>query len=76
MLFLFIILLHFKRDGTLDMRYKSSKQLFSSPNGENFFNHNGYHYKKDGTLDMRYKISQEYVRSGGSIYGPEYDDYY
>jgi tRNA A-37 threonylcarbamoyl transferase component Bud32 len=51
--------LHFKKDGSLDMRFKSSKisgqPVASSQSGD-------LHYKKDGSLDMRYKSSK--VASG------------
>lgn len=74
MLLLFIIFLHYKRDGTLDMRYKSSKKYLQSEKGYQF-ERNGYHYKKDGTLDMRYHNSKQYVNNGGDIFGPDYDEY-
>lgn len=49
--------LHLKKDGTLDMRYSSSKAVakaaVSGRAGEG-----GLHYKKDGTLDMRYNSSK------------------
>lgn len=69
MLLIFLICLHLKKDGTLDMRYKSSKLLAAQ--GIDF---NDLHYKSDGTLDMRYKSSKAYVEAGGSIYGPNGDD--
>jgi predicted Ser/Thr protein kinase len=53
--------LHHKKDGTLDMRYSSSR--VAAPSAQ--FNHtsrppssSGLHYKKDGTLDMRYSSSR------------------
>lgn len=57
--------LHLKKDGTLDMRYSSSKiaakAAVSGRAGEG-----GLHYKKDGTLDMRYnssKLAEEVQRA-------------
>jgi 16S rRNA C1402 N4-methylase RsmH len=51
--------LHFKKDGSLDMRFNSSKMsgqpVASSQSGD-------LHYKKDGSLDMRYNSSK--VASG------------
>jgi predicted Ser/Thr protein kinase len=49
--------LHFKKDGSLDMRYSSSKAIAAS----SVFgraSEGGLHYKKDGTLDMRYASSK------------------
>jgi predicted Ser/Thr protein kinase len=49
--------LHFKKDGSLDMRYSSSKAIaVSSVSGR--ASEGGLHYKKDGTLDMRYASSK------------------
>ena len=64
--------LHFKKDGTLDMRYTSSKEYVEEhgtnqvPDAErNAANQepsqSELHYKKDGTLDMRFTSSKEYV---------------
>jgi len=59
---------HFKKDGSLDMRYSSSKEAAacgtpgssykssSSYSGESI---SGLHYKKDGSLDMRYSSSKQ-----------------
>eukprot|EP01137_Pigoraptor_chileana_P034462 Opistho-2@27049 len=62
---------HYKKDGTLDMRYASSKAASASPATSNsgYAYAGGYaassqgqqgnlHYKKDGTLDMRYASSK------------------
>jgi len=73
--------LHYKKDGTLDMRYASSRAAVSSgrssssrsrvsssrssSNGSSTSSSN-LHYKKDGTLDMRYASSKAAVRSGRS----------
>ena len=67
--------LHYKADGSLDMRYKSSKEYntknnqyslnnnssfdYFSPIYNNHIENNDLHYKKDGGLDMRYKSSKE-----------------
>ena len=45
--------LHFKKDGTPDMRYTSSKMAATSPVASP-----DLHYKKDGTLDMRFTSSK------------------
>jgi len=62
--------LHLKKDGTLDMRYSSSKAIakaaVSGRAGEG-----GLHYKKDGTLDMRYnssKMADEVQRAMANIH--------
>ncbi|GAB9464469.1 putative serine/threonine-protein kinase [Globisporangium polare] len=60
--------LHYKKDGTLDMRYSSSREavassgVYASARGE------ALHYKKDGTLDMRYSSSREAVASTSGYY--------
>ena len=58
--------LHYKKDGTLDMRYSSSKQAVASGVGSGCGSASccsegdrELHYKKDGTLDMRYRSSKE-----------------
>jgi len=59
--------LHYKKDGSLDMRYSSSKQAAASGVGSGYGSASSYssgcdrglHYKKDGTLDMRYSSSKE-----------------
>lgn len=72
-LIIFLICVHLKKDGTLDMRYKSSKQLKShSSNYE--FKERDFHYKKDGTLDLRYKSSKAYLGAGGSAYKTKNDE--
>ncbi|CAF0926831.1 unnamed protein product [Rotaria sp. Silwood1] len=66
--------LHFKNDGTLDMRYSSSRMAASSGFGMGFSGYGGgasyspvsygasavpgLHCKKDGSLDMRYNSSR------------------
>lgn len=57
--------LHFKKDGTLDMRYRSSqlaaqmaRTSLGSPRGSGRSGER-LHLKKDGTLDMRYRSSFE-----------------
>lgn len=47
--------LHYKRDGTLDMRYNSSKAAVAASSSS--YNE-PLHYKRDGTLDMRYSSSK------------------
>ena len=70
---------HYKKDGTLDMRYSSSKAAISSgfysgvgSSFSGFCGSNSYssgsssrglHYKKDGTPDMRYSSSKAAVAS-------------
>ena len=65
---------HYKKDGSLDMRYSSSKAAMSSGFGGGTFgysggasyapasfgssSYSGLHHKKDGTLDMRYSSSR------------------
>ena len=72
--------LHFKKDGTLDMRYSSSRQAMSSGYGFSSSSSSGFsgssyspcssssgsglHYKKDGSLDMRYSSSKQAATSG------------
>ena len=61
--------LHYKKDGSLDMRYSSSKQASASGVGSGYRSDSLYlsgsgsaselHYKKDGTLDMRFSSSRE-----------------
>jgi len=59
--------LHFKKDGSLDMRYSSSKQAAASGVGSGYGSASSYssggdsglHYKKDGSLDMRYNSSKQ-----------------
>ena len=57
--------LHYKKDGSLDMRYSSSKQAaaLGIGSGSSSSYSSGYgsglHYKKDGTLDMRYNSSKQ-----------------
>ena len=48
--------LHYKKDGTLDMRYESSKKAAAAASSEAS---QEPHYKKDGTLDMRYASSKK-----------------
>ena len=58
--------LHYKSDGTLDMRYNSSKEVMNQiSNASNSTTENAdLHYKSDGTLDMRYNSSKEAVSNG------------
>jgi len=62
--------LHVKKDGSLDMRYSSSKQAaatsgvgsgYGSASASSYSrgNDSGLHYKKDGSLDMRYSSSKQ-----------------
>ena len=69
--------LHYKKDGSLDMRYSSSQQVASSnstpgyvltqPLSSPFNSSEQLHYKKDGSLDMRYSSSKEFINSGSEI---------
>lgn len=61
--------LHYKADGSLDMRFSSSKAYVESNGGcsSNFGNYSNsnvssddLHYRKDGGLDMRYSSSKSY----------------
>jgi len=71
--------LHYKKDGSLDMRYSSSRQAMSSAGGygshssgfsgpsyssSSSSSGSGLHYKKDGSLDMRYSSSKQAAASG------------
>lgn len=74
---------HYKANGSLDMRFSSSKSYVSSggsmwgpssssycsPSSNFTSSNDNYHYKKDGTLDMRYKSSKDYVSSTNNGYG-------
>jgi predicted Ser/Thr protein kinase len=60
--------LHYKKDGSLDMRYASSKQAVASGYSPGYSG-DELHYKKDGSLDMRYTSSKQAVASG---YSPGY----
>jgi len=59
--------LHYKKDGSLDMRYSSSKEAAASGVGSGYGSTSSYsggsasglHYKKDGSLDMRYSSSKQ-----------------
>lgn len=64
--------MHYKKNGTLDMRYKSSRDYVNSGGSINgpLADNNLLHYKNDGTLDMRFSINKQYLNSGGNIYGP------
>jgi hypothetical protein len=67
---------HLKKDGTPDMRYKSSREaVYSSPSPApapsyyspaSTYSSPAVHLKKDGTPDMRYKSSREAVYSSPS----------
>ena len=71
---------HYKSDGTLDMRYSSSKAAVASgsysrssyggsssrPSSGASYSSGGLHLKKDGTPDMRYSSSRAAVASGSS----------
>jgi len=50
--------LHYKKDGSLDMRYTSSKEAVGV-SGSQPYGSNDLHLKKDGSLDMRYSSSKE-----------------
>lgn len=57
--------LHYKANGTLDMRFSSSKAYVASHGS--LSSSSGLHYRQDGGLDMRYKSSkQEMERLGGT----------
>ena len=58
--------MHYRKDGGLDMRYKSSKDhAYSTKPSE------PPHYKKDGTLDMRFNSSKaEAVKKGTLVSSP------
>lgn len=72
--------LHFKKDGSLDMRFSSSRAAMSSGFGGGSFGFSGgsgyspissgsvafsgLHHKKDGSLDMRYSSSKVAMASG------------
>ena len=67
--------LHYKKDGTLDMRYRSSKEAAGlvdnfSQMTVNTRSPNVYR-KKDGSLDMPYRSSQQQVR--GTVSGSKSD---
>lgn len=53
--------LHYKKDGTLDMRYSSSRQAATASASPSYSSRSGggLHYKKDGTFDMRYSSSKQ-----------------
>ncbi|XP_055352864.1 uncharacterized protein LOC129598822 [Paramacrobiotus metropolitanus] len=56
--------LHYKKDGSLDMRYTSSRAASTEPSVARAVPtastaSSDLHYKKDGTLDMRYNSSQQ-----------------
>jgi len=53
--------LHYKKDGTLDMRYSSSQNTSVPTNAPSSARPGPLHVKKDGTLDMRYSSSQAAV---------------
>ncbi|CAF1505827.1 unnamed protein product, partial [Rotaria sordida] len=65
--------LHYKKDGTFDMRFNSSRAAMSSGFGMSPFGYSGgvscspmstgLHYKKDATLDMRYNSSKALATS-------------
>ncbi|CAF1174755.1 unnamed protein product [Rotaria sordida] len=65
--------LHYKKDGTLDMRFNSSRAAVSSGFGMSSFRYSEdvsyspmpaeLHYKKDRTLDMRYNSSKALATS-------------
>ena len=63
--------LHYKKDGSLDMRFASSKEATTRTKHSPMLNVNAdgsknFHYKKDGSLDMRYSSSKEAAGSGSS----------
>jgi len=59
--------LHYKKDGSLDMRYSSSKEAAACGTGSGYTSASSYssggasglHHKKDGSLDMRYSSSKQ-----------------
>ena len=64
--------LHYKKDGTLDMRYKSSREFVSrqsaaaapprpAPQPSYTPASSGLHYRRDGGLDKRYNSSREFI---------------
>lgn len=68
--------LHYKRDGTLDMRYTSSREAvasagrYAAPSNSgraSYGSASQLHYKRDGTLDMRYTSSREAIASGSYL---------
>lgn len=71
--------LHYKANGTLDMRYSSSKAYVASHGSSYGYSSSSsssrssdLHYRKDGQLDMRYKSSREEVqRQSASVSSPE-----
>jgi 16S rRNA C1402 N4-methylase RsmH len=52
--------LHYKKDGTLDMRYTSSREAsgYPSSSASSSTSSDPLHYKQDGSLDMRYSSSK------------------
>ena len=74
--------LHMKRDGTPDMRYRSSKQYFQESSTPSYASpspsQSDYHYKKDGTLDRRYRSTKEYEQKNStpSYQAPSQSDYH
>jgi len=76
--------LHYKKDGTLDMRYSSSKAVAaqsnpsynvssgcSRPQSASQSSSSNLHYKKDGTLDMRYSSSKASVAAQSPQLAPD-----
>ncbi|CAF1411603.1 unnamed protein product [Didymodactylos carnosus] len=55
--------LHYKKDGSLDLRFSSSKQAVSTVTRPS----SGIHLKKDGTLDMRYNSSKEVANISNNV---------
>lgn len=66
--------LHYKKDGTLDMRYASSKAHVkaqqSRNDATNQMNSQDIVLKKSGTPDMRYNSSKEYVYGTSEVHDP------
>lgn len=63
--------LHYKKDGSLDMRYSSSKAAMSSGLSGGYSSmSSGLHYKKDGTPDMRYNSSRAATTSVSHVTRP------
>ena len=58
--------MHYKNDGSLDMRYSSSKvavQSSRAPMDSPAASNSSLHYKIDGSLDMRYSSSKAAISS-------------
>ena len=62
--------LHYKKDGSLDMTFSSSKQAVSLAETSNQMSVNtppsDLHYQKDGSLDMRHRSSKQEMYGASS----------